>query len=64
MESYTCEECKSDHYSSLWKIDEADNATPPCATPNRDLKTHHDDHEGVACVPDPPVDFQNDARAT
>ncbi len=36
----------------------------PCATPNRDFKTHHDDYEGVACVPDPPVEFQDDARAT
>ena len=29
MESYTYEGYRSDQYSSLWKIDEADNATPP-----------------------------------
>ena len=59
LESYTYEEYKSDQYSSLWKIDEADNLLPPSEAQQETCKICCDDHSTLACASDLPLEFQD-----
>ncbi len=45
LESYTYGEFKSDQYSSLWKIDEADNLLSPSGAQQETGKICCDDHK-------------------
>ena len=62
LESYTYGEFKSDQYSSLWKIDKADNLLPPSEAQQETSEICHDDHKGLACAPDLPLEFHDDVR--
>ena len=45
LESYSYEEYKADQYSSLLKIDEADNLLPPSEAQQETCKICCDDHK-------------------
>jgi hypothetical protein len=62
MESYTYERYRSDQYSSLWKINEADNLLPPSEAQRRLVKFVVMITRALACAPDLPLEFQ-DKRA-
>ena len=62
LESYTYEEYKSDQYSSLWKIDEADNLLPSSEAQQETSKFVVMITRVLACAPDLPLEFQ-DKRA-
>ena len=53
---------KSDQYSSLSKINEAGNLLPPSEAQQEPSEICHDDHKGLACAPDLPLEFHDDVR--
>jgi hypothetical protein len=59
MESYTYEECKSDQYSSLWKIHEATIYCRPAKRSRRLIKFVVMITRALTCAPDLPLEFQD-----